>query len=227
MSSKTLIHKILAGLLLVAFLAGCSSPNPTALAPTIDPKPTFDAIQTQAASTVVANLTLNAPTATQIPTATNTPEPTQTSAPTETPLPLPTNTPAVVHPTFTLAPLFTNTPAATATSTSSSYRCSIQEQSPSNNTELKPNESFDGRWVVKNTGSKTWNAADYDIRYVSGKEMQDKDVYDLQNDVKAGESYTVITDMEAPDSEGTYTTTWAIQGGQTVCTMSLTIKVVK
>ena len=68
MNSKNLALKIIGGVLLIAVLAGCSSPAPTpTLAPTVDTQSTLNAVKTQSVSTAVADLTKNAPAGTPTP----------------------------------------------------------------------------------------------------------------------------------------------------------------
>jgi hypothetical protein len=220
MFSKMKVWNILAGLVLAVLIAGCSvAPTATSTpttAPTVDTKPTFDAVSTQAAQTVVANLTLNAPTATQvIPTATlapsNTPAPTDTSAP--------TNTPTRVFIPWTQTP----------TPTQAAYSCTVTDLSPKSGSTLKVNEDFDGKWTVKNNGTKSWSSGNVDIRFISGTKFQtSKDAFDLGNDVAPNGTYTFTIDMKAPNSDGTYTTSWGIylEDGS-VCALNLSINVTK
>lgn len=208
MSNRKLLFKIIVGVVLVTALMGCTSPTPTpTLAPTVDLQPTLNAVKTQSAATVIADLTKNAPTATK------------TTVPT-----IPTNTPrptATVKATNTLLPLWTKTP------TQPSGSCTVTESSPKPNEVIAPGASFDGKWVVKNIGDGKWLANETDIRYASGTKFQSSgDVIDLKNDVDEEESYTVIVDMVAPATAGTYVTTWVVnRGGQVICSMPLTIKV--
>ena len=221
MFGKHLAYKALAVLAIASILSGCGGVVAPEEVPTVDSQATFAVIQTQAVQTVVAGLTLNAPTATPV-TPTNTPAPTDTPAPTATAtLALPTNTP--VPPTATFIP-WTLTPSNTPTS---SYKCTISEQSPAYGATFKPKDSFDGRWVVKNTSSDTWAAANTDIAYVSGTKFQENtDVVDLSADVAKDGSTTIIVDMVAPKDNGTYSTAWAVRSGSTtVCMLYLTIKV--
>ena len=219
MIRNQLAFKAFAVLVIASILSGCGGGALPPEVPTIDSQATFAVVQTQAAQTVVAGLTLNAPTATPV-----TPSPTVTS--TETPAP-PTATPTLALPTNTPTATFipwTLTPSSTPTS---SYECDIEEQSPAFNTVFKDDESFDGRWVVENTGDETWKATNTDVVYVSGTKFQEnKDVVDLSSDVDEDEKVTIIVDMVAPDKAGTYSTAWAIRsGGSTVCMLYLTIKV--
>lgn len=221
MISKYMVRITLAGLILALALAGCTTPTPApaptlTTAPTVDTKPTFDAISTQAAETVVANLTLTAPSATPV-RPTNTPEPTSTTGPTETPLPTATATRVFIP--------WTKTPTATAIV----YGCTVTAVSPTSSDKITVDQDFDGKWTVKNNGSKTWNAGNTDIRFVDGERLQQGgDIYDLSSDVAPNGTYTVTIDMKAPSNDGTHSTSWAIylEDGST-CALNLTINVTK
>ena len=224
--------RILAMVVLVTILAGCTNAtatptsSPTSIQqPTTIQQATFDLLRTQAAQTVVANLTQNAPTNTPVlPTAT--PVPTSTPAPTSTPLPTNTPLPPTSLPTATFVP-WTSTPYYTATSTA--YNCTITSVTPKTTDTLKAGQDFDGNWVVKNTGTSGWLMVDTDFKYVSGTKFQTKgDLFDFKSDVAVGASYTVIVDMLAPTDAGTYLASWAIvRSNQTICTLNLTVVVVK
>jgi hypothetical protein len=168
----------------------------------VDIQQTLDAVKTQSAGTVIANLTMNAPdpTKTAVPMSTNTPQPT-------------------LKATNTLMPWWTKTP------TQPSGGCTITDSSPKPNAIFAPNASFDGNWVIKNTGNGKWLSNETDIRYSSGTKFQTKvDVLDLKNDVAEEDSYTVVVDMKAPAAPGTYVTTWVVyKGGQVICSMPLSI----
>jgi hypothetical protein len=220
MRFKTYFRKALILIVLVATLAACSTtPTPTSTAtaaPTVDQQPTLNALGTQVARTIVADLTQNAPTATPVtPTATE--EPTQTPAPTNTPLP--TVKPTATYIPWTATPLYTATPVENA--------CSITEVTPKSTDTLAKKADFDGKWIVKNIGSRTWESESVDIVYKSGTKLQKKvDVEDLAADVPYNSSLTVIVDMTAPADAGEYSTTWAIvRGSVTICTLNLTVTV--
>jgi len=220
MRFKQLFQKTLVVVAIAAILAGCSTttptPAPTAM-PTVDQQPTLNVLSTRAAQTVVADLTQNAPTATPVtPTATD--EPTATPAPTNTPMP-PTALPTATYIPWTATPLYTNTPVNNA--------CSITSVEPLSTTTLAKKADFDGKWVVKNIGAQTWDTDSVDIVYVSGTKLQKLyDSEDLKTAVPYNSSLTVIVDMTAPDTAGTYSTTWAIvRGSVTICTLNLTVKV--
>jgi uncharacterized protein YceK len=228
MSTKSMGLKLMLVIMITAILAGCNSAA-TTVAPTTqttsDQQATLDSLRTQVAQTVIANPTLVPPTDTPV-LETNTP--TVTSTPTSTVTPLATSTPVppTLAPTKTPVP-WTSTPVYTATSTA--YNCTITDVSPKSTDTVKKGTDFDGKWVVKNTGTEAWYHGDIDIKYISGTKFQvaGEDLLDMKSDVAHDASYTVIVDMVAPSSAGTYTATWAlVRSGTTVCTMPLTVVVV-
>jgi len=241
MKFKLCVLRIVAGIAILALMAGCTTATPTAVsnnpptqAPTIDQAATLSVLGTQVAQTYVANQTLNAPTAvppsaTPVPVTNTplppTPTPAATGVPTSTPAPLPTstNTPlptlAFVFPTAT--PQFSPTPKP--------YSCTVLSVSPKPTDSIKVGAEFTGTWVVINTGTEAWPQAQTDVNYVSGEKFQlNGDIVDLQTDVPSGHYYTVDINMKATKYTGPYFATWAIvDGGQTACTLNITVSVVK
>lgn len=207
-------------IVLVTSLVGCTSPTsiPTLTAPTVDLQPTLNAVQTLAAQTVITNLTKNAPTAVLVTAtlaASSTPAATATQAPpaaTSTAL-LPTAVPTATYIPWTLTP------------TVAPYSCSLISTAPPSTTTYAVNTNFDVQWVVKNTGINKWLMQETDARFSAGAKMQKLgDIQDLKNDVASGENYTVLIDMVAPATVGTYSVTWILITGKiTICTMSASI----
>lgn len=219
MQHPTFVLRLLALTITAAILAGCASPTaiaPTA-APTVDLQPTLIAVKTQAVQTAIANLTQNAPTATPV-TPTNTPQPTATStlAATATPVP-PTLAPSATFAPWTLTP------------TAAAFSCSVTSTTPKSTDKITVASNFDGIWVLKNNGTQTWTHSETDIKYVSGTKLQKTlNLLDLSTNVAPGDSYTVTVDMVSPAEAGTYTTVWAVvMGKDTLCTLNLTVTVVK
>lgn len=110
-------------------------------------------------------------------------------------------------------------------SDTSGYYCEIVSVKPTSGTKLDKKSDFDAVWVVKNTGSKTWETTAVDYKYLSGKEMHTgEDLYDLPKKVKPGETVKLIVDMRAPNAAGSFTATWALAQGSTIlCKMPVTI----
>jgi hypothetical protein len=216
--------KTIALLAMLASLVACNFPGSQAAVPTQDIALTLDAARTQAALTVEAEIASRA-TATSAPTATlaatATELPTATLAPSFPPA---DTLPPAPTATNTFIPA-TSTPAYTATP--SDYNCTVTSASPAPNTEFDPRADFDGKWKVKNTGSKDWSASDIDYKYVSGeKTYKNEKAYDFTQDVESGDSIDIIIDMLAPDTAGTYKTSWAVtRSGNVLCYLNLTIVV--
>jgi hypothetical protein len=220
-TNKKHIHQML--LVIAIVMLSCTSTLSPAL-PTQAPGSietyiamTYDVIATQTAAFLPSTT----------PTASLTPLPSNT--PTETP----TLTPTVIFildtvtssPTFT--PIPTDTPVESPTPKSGGgteeYQCAVISTSPET---IKVKKSFDGKWTVKNTGTKDWGAGSVDYIYLSGAEIHDHATYDLKTSVNAGDTATIIVDMTAPKKAGYYTTTWSLRTGNLeFCRMPLTIYV--
>jgi hypothetical protein len=194
--------------------------------PTVDTQLTLIAVRTQAVSTAIAQMNANAsltppaptqPAATETrPAPTDTPQPTLTSFPTDT-----------QAPSLTATVLLTSTKLPTLTKTTGPYACSLVSQSPVNGKAFGQREDFDGKWTVKNTGTKIWTKSNSFITFVRGERFQIKgDTFAISSQVKPGEKIDLIVDMLSPVDPGTYNAIWALTSdGYTVCTLYLNIVV--
>ena len=146
-----------------------------------------------------------------------------TPLPTRSPTEVPSLTPTFIFilPTNTVP---TPTPTLNPTSSGGTSSCEVVSQDPEDNTKFSPGADFDAHWVVRNTGSTTWDANSVDYRYASGDKIHQQAVYDLPSNVAAGSKINLGVDMTAPDDAGTYTTRWQVRMAKTtLCTMRLTI----
>ena len=192
-----------------SYSAGTAQSNvtdtPWIIVITYTPTENLGPIETAVVETFSAQLTETAfanPTATPLP-------PTETSTSTNTPTVTETPTPSNTATYYSATPKYTKT--ATPKPTDSKWNCSITFQLVEDNHVFSPNEPFDGRWTVKNTGTEIWLQTDVDYRYMSGTEMQTHNkVYDIPEEVDPGESVTIVVDMQAPSSTGYYETFWAL-----------------
>lgn len=92
---------------------------------------------------------------------------------------------------------------------------------------IKVNEKFDAVWTVKNISGQDWSADSVDYKFVSGSKLREKDLYDLANTIKDGESGNIIVDMIAPGQPGYYSTNWAIvASNNTLCLLTVTVRVI-
>jgi len=198
-------HILFFGLALIVLLAACAP----AAAPTQDEAQIQQQIAESVAETVAAQNAAASEQAAQI-VPSNTPLPTQTEAapPTPTPL-LPTATPFVIVPaTNTVAP--SGGGGGGGVVVKRDYDCEAINRRPFDNQIFKPNDEFDIRWTIMNTGTKTLRAG-LDLEYVSGPSLTSKKFVELP-ELKPGKSYEVIFDAVAPAKEGTYIMTWRVEG---------------
>jgi len=205
----------------LALVMACVPAIATPAVPTVD----AGAVSTFIAQTVNAAATQ---TAAVLPSSTWTPSPTPTRN-TETPLPTATSTVIFIFPTSTpiIIPTFTNVPSLGGSGTSSdNYACQVTRVSPANGSVFDPRDDFDVFWTVRNIGQRNWDRTDVDYIYSSGDKFHKVSGYDLDENVKVGNSIALGVDMQAPKSPGTYTTTWTMRiGNRTFCPLRFTIVV--
>jgi hypothetical protein len=167
-------------------------------------------------------------------TSTNTPEPT----PSRTPVPIPSTTrwkpvlSALPPLLVTLGP--TLTPAATLTPQLSfrtatppvGLACRLDWKSPGNGYELDPDERFTAGWKLTNTGIETWTPGNVIFTYVSGAQLHNDAVVQLDRSVPTGSSVILSARMRAPENSTLYSTYWSLrQGDVFFCRVSVTIYV--
>lgn len=202
-STKRAIFILMAGILL---LAACA---PAAPAPTQDPAEVEQQIQEAVVLTVAAQNAQQTQAAAALPT--NTPLPTQTEAGEATPTPLiPTATPFVVVPPTTAPSTGGGGGGGGGTTTKPEYSCDVIGQRPYDDTYFKPGDSFDVKWTIVNTGTKTWPAGK-DLKYSNGPKMTASSVFELP-EMKPGDQYSVNFDAVAPNEEGYQVMVWVLEG---------------
>jgi len=193
-----LLLVIILGVTSACNLIAARTPEPGASDP--------NSIHTQAAQTVIAQLTQAATNTAATPTievATATIElPTQTPPPTETQAP-PTPTPA--PPTATSIP-----PTPTATQIPCDWAQFVGDVNVPDYTTFSPGSNFTKTWRLKNIGSCTWTG-DYDLVFVSGNALSDRDSYLLPASVRPGETIDLSVRMTAPAGDGNYKGSWMLR----------------
>jgi hypothetical protein len=105
--------------------------------------------------------------------------------------------------------------------------CRIMSQSPSANTTISPNASFEASWTIRNIGTETWESGMVDIHYLAGSRIhRTPDRFDLPQNIYTGEAVTIKLQMMAPANPGRYNVTWAMSAGDiTFCAMPMTLEV--
>jgi hypothetical protein len=124
---------------------------------------------------------------------------------TNTPLPTPTE---VVSPTPTLIPTM-SIPVITPT-VRPGYACDIIDQKPYDDEKFRPNDRFDIKWTISNTGTKRWEEGTY-LRYQSGSEMTNINSVEMPK-LKPGQQYEVILEATAPAETDRQVMVWAVIG---------------
>jgi len=168
----------------------------------VEPTPTIDPSQkkTEIAQTVAAELTR---VVALTPSATITPSPTVTQTPTVAPSPTleggATATVALPTLSFTLAP------------TASADNYSLVDEDPKDDKAYKAGESVKKKWVVKNTGTTTWNK-NYKLIYLEGPLGKTNEVA-VGKDVKPSETVELFMEFTAPNS-GTSRSYWKMMNDQ-------------
>jgi|GEM_PF-3740120 len=133
----------------------------------------------------------------------------------------------VYTPVFTPTPRYTYTPTIPAPGS----LCSIVSQDPPLKKVVQPGADIDGIWKIKNTGASAWLKTEVDLKYISNVNGKfHKPAYpelsDLAADVAKDATITIIVDLLAPTTSGTYTENWALmKGSTTLCNMSFSIVV--
>jgi hypothetical protein len=207
----------------LALIMACAPALGTPVVPTVDPGAvnTFIAQTVNAAATQTA---LSMPSLTPSPTITPTVS-TETPSPTSTAtviFVLSTPTPLVI-PTFTAA---SSGGGGGGGSSNQNYSCQVTRVAPANGSSFNPRDDFDAIWTVRNNGQKNWDRTSVDYIYSSGAKIHKISGYDLDENVRVGNSIDLGVDMQAPKDPGTYTTTWTMRSGnKTFCTLNLTIVV--
>jgi len=200
LSTKKILLSVVA---LIFLLSACQPAQPTQ-----SPSDIADQVATSVALTVAAQNALTQSAPTLVPQVTNTTLPTQTEVgvvPSPT-LVLPTAT-AVVVASPTLVP---SGGGGGGSTTKPQYACNPFPRTPRDNTIFRPNDPFDIKWTIVNTGTKTM-VAGLDLKYDDGPQLTKTTLIELP-ELEPGASYQVTMDAVAPSEEGTYIMTFSVEG---------------
>ena len=190
-------NRILFSAMAVIFLLTACAQAPS----TPDPAEVANQIATSVALTVAAQ---SAQTAAAKPT--DTPPPTPTLVLPPTPI-IPTATAFVIVPP-TVVPGGGGGGGATI---KPEFACNVITRRPLDNTFFRPNDTFDIKWTIVNTGTKTIRAGT-DLKYSVGPQMTSVTFVELP-EMKPGAQYEIIFDATAPSKEGHQVMTWVVEGG--------------
>lgn len=192
---------------MIFLLSACMAPPQ----PTQSPVDVENEIATSVALTVAAQNAQTEAAQSAVPQPTNTTLPTQTpdTPPSPTPITLPTDT-ATALPAPTVAPS-TGGGGGGGTTVRPEYACNPFPRLPRDNTVFSPNDSFDIKWTIVNTGTKTMRAG-LDVKFNSGTRLTQTQFVELP-ELDPGEQAVVNFDAVAPQKEDTYVMTFIVEGG--------------
>jgi hypothetical protein len=200
-STKRILFSVMA---VIFLLTACA---PSAPAPTQDPALVQQLIEQSVALTVAAQNAQTLEAQALIPDATNTPLPTQTEAAPA----LPTATPfVIVPPTNTVVVSSGGGGGGGGTVVRPQFACDSIRRRPFDNTVFKPNDTFDIKWTIVNTGTSALRAG-LDLKYFSGPKMTASTVFELPA-MQPGDQYEIDMDGVAPDTVGFHVMTWTVEG---------------
>ena len=139
--------------------------------------------------------------------------PTDTPVPTDTPAPTATDTP---EPTATFEEMMTerievqdsSTPILPTATVYFPDKADFVSALPSPN-QFGPNQHFYLTWQLKNIGTSNWSGK-YSFHYSEGIQLADQDSYAISEVIEPGGILTITLPATAPDTEGTYKTTWVL-----------------
>jgi len=205
--SASLKNVLLGAMAVVVLLSACQPAPPTQNVVEIE-----NQVATSVALTVDAQNALTQAAVSPTPVVTNTTLPTQTAegvvaTPTlvETSTALPTAT-AIVIPATSVSG-----GGGGGTTTGREYACDTIRRRPFDNTSFRPGDTFDIRWTIVNTGTRTM-VAGLDLKFNSGTQMTNRTRVELP-ELKPGDQFAVDFDAVAPTREGTYIMTFLVEGG--------------
>ena len=144
--------------------------------------------------TVAAKEAVDAPKATQNIIDINNPglQVNETATPTETP--------------FVLA-----SPTATASPIPPKYSCSVYKKKPKDNEYFSKGEEFDVKFIVTNTGTRTWPKG-IDFKFVSGTQLAAPKRVEIPVTLAPWQTYEIVLDGKAPAEKGFYVMTFFVDG---------------
>lgn len=185
----------------IFMLSACAPAQPTQ-----SPADIANQVATSVALTVAAQNAQAQATQSAVPVATNTTLPTQTPELPPSPTPIvPTVTPVVLPTTASSGS------GGGGTTVQAEYDCNPFPRIPYDNQIFRPNDTFDIKWTIVNTGTKTMRAG-LDVKYNSGDKLTQTQFLELP-ELKPGDQTVVDMDAVAPEKEGTYIMTFIVEGG--------------
>jgi len=198
---------ILLGAMAAIMLLSACQPAP----PTQNTSDVENQVATIVALTVAAQNAQTQAAVSPTPEATNTTLPTQTEVSVPSPTLLATSTALSTATVIVLPTSSSGGGGGGGGTTQREYACDTVRRRPFDNTSYRPGDTFDIKWTIVNTGTKTM-VAGLDLKYNSGTQMTNRTRVELP-ELKPGAEFAVDFDAVAPNKEGTYIMTFLVEGG--------------
>ena len=121
-------------------------------------------------------------------------------------------------------------PSTQLPSSSPTVGCQLVSQDPADYTVFPPSTGFGMTWVLKNTGTVSWDAPNTNLVFLgalNGQRLhQNGDLYGISKSVVPGGTYTVSGSLITPADPGEYGEAWALQqNGTNLCTFWVIVEV--
>lgn len=92
------------------------------------------------------------------------------------------------------------------------YGCSVLTTAPRESAIFSGGDTFVIKWVVSNTGTRTWPAG-IDVKYAAGVQLSGSTIVEIPVALKPNDSYALPSiGAVAPDNPGTYYMSWIVEG---------------
>lgn len=206
-------------LTITALLSACIPGQKTTTEQSSEPTTDMNSLRTEVAQTVVAQVTYDAaltkaaePSQTPMVATVMIEEVQEEPTATET-LPIVTYTATEVVPSLTPSRTVQVT-YPTWTPTYYIDQAELSSQTPTDGEYIRAGSDFDLVFTIKNNGARAWNTNFY-LKFVSGTSGQTQNgtpvtlVY-IPSNVAVGSTVSLVIDMVAPSTPGTYSSNWAL-----------------
>ena len=124
-------------------------------------------------------------------------------------------------PTFT--PFPTNTSAPIPANVQLPYSCFVTTVRPEYLEVIKAGSNFEIRWIVKNTGTNTWDSG-VDIKYASGVKMTNPERVEINKTMAPGDTFKISITGKAPNKSGVQQMTWIVENARCYANVAITVK---
>lgn len=137
--------------------------------------------------------------------------------------------------TFEIVPIFTDTPLPTftpfPTNTSAPapvnvqvpYSCFVTTVRPDYLEVIKAGSNFEIRWIVKNTGTNTWDSG-VDVKFAGGTNFTDRERVEINKTMAPGDTFKISITGKAGKKTGVQQMSWIVENARCFANVAITVK---